>query len=102
MVREEKCLELFDRLHVGARARTLHFPVTLGRMKLARCLNAIGTFLKVMSTIVDIAFHVNGKLLTQLKNQPICEWVTTSYYYYYYNKARQRTMQYNVKQEETE
>ena len=38
--------ELFGRLHVGARALTLHFS-------------------KVMDTIVDIAFYVNGKLITR-------------------------------------
>ena len=54
MVREKKRLELFDRLRVGVRARTLHFPVTLGRMNLAHRLNAVGTFSKVTGTIVDI------------------------------------------------
>ena len=47
-------MELFDRLRVGARACTLHFPVTLGRMNLAHRLNAVGTFLKVMGSIVDV------------------------------------------------
>ena len=54
VVREEKCLELFDWLRDGARARTLHFPVTLGRINLAHRLNAIGAFSKVTGTIVDI------------------------------------------------
>ena len=67
MVQEEKCLKLFDRLRVGARARTLHFLVTLGRMNLAHRLNAVGTFSKVTSTIVDIAFYVNGQLITRFK-----------------------------------
>ena len=78
MVQEEKSLELFDSLRIGARACTLHFPVTLGGMDLAYRLNAIGTFSKVTGTKVDIAFYVNGKLITQLKNQPVCERVTTS------------------------
>ena len=78
VVREEKCLELFNRLHVGGRTRTLYFLVTLGRMNLAHRWNAIGTFSKVTGTTVDIAFYVNGKLITQLKNQPVCERVTTS------------------------
>ena len=65
MVREKKPLDLFDRLRVGVRARTLHFPVTLGRMNLALRLNAVGTFSKVTGTIVDIAFYVNGKLITR-------------------------------------
>ena len=47
-------MELFGRLCVGARARTLHFPVILGRMNLAHHLNAVGTLSKVMGTIVDI------------------------------------------------
>ena len=37
------------------------------------CLKFVGTFSKVMGTIVDIAFYVNGKLITRLKNQPVCE-----------------------------
>ena len=56
MVREKESLELFSRLHVGACARTLHFPVSLGRMNLAHRLNAIGTFSNVTGTIVDIVF----------------------------------------------
>ena len=64
VVREEKRLELFGRLSVGARTRTLHFPVILGRMNLAHRLNAVGTFSKVTGTIVDIAFYVNGRLIT--------------------------------------
>ena len=66
---------------IGARARTLHFPDTLGRMNLASRLNAVGTFSKVPGTIVDIASYVNGKLITRLKNQPVCERVTTSRLY---------------------
>ena len=54
MVREEKRLELFGRLRVGACARTLHFPVTLARMNLACRLNAVGAFSNVTGTIVDI------------------------------------------------
>ena len=54
VVREKKPLELFGRLSVGVRARTLHFPVTLGRMSLAHRLNAVGTFLKVTGTVVDV------------------------------------------------
>ena len=60
-VQEVKCLERFDRVRVGARARMLHLPVTLGRMNLAHRWNAAGTFSKVTGTIVDIAFYVNGK-----------------------------------------
>ena len=45
---------LFGWLCIAARARTLHFPVTLGRMNLAHRLNAVGAFLKVTATIVDI------------------------------------------------
>ena len=71
-------LELFGRLRVGAHARTLHFSVTLSRMNLARHLNAVGTFSKVTGTIVDTAFYVIGKLIARLKNQPVCERVTTS------------------------
>ena len=78
MVREEKRLELFGHLRVGVRARMLHFPVTLGRMNLAHRLNAVGTFSKV---IVDIAFYMNWKLITRLKNQPVCEQVMTSLLY---------------------
>ena len=63
MVQEEKCLELFGRLRVGPHACTLRFPVTSSRMNLAHHLNAIGTFSKVMGTIVDIAFY-------DLKNHP--------------------------------
>ena len=74
MVRKKKPLELFDGLRVGVSARTLHFPVTLGRMilacrltadgtfsndtlgrmNLAHRLNAFGAFSKVTGTIVDI------------------------------------------------
>ena len=78
MVREKKSLELLGRLRAEGGAQTLHFPVTLGRMNLAHRLNAVGTFSKVMGTIVDIASYVNGKLITQLKNQPVCERVMTS------------------------
>ena len=67
VVREEKCFELFGRLRVGARARTLHFLVTLDRMNLAHHLNDVGTFSKVTGTMVDIAFYVNGKLITRFK-----------------------------------
>ena len=64
MVREKKSLELLGWLRIGGRARTLHFPDTLGRMNLGHRLNAIGTFSKVMGTIVDIAFYVNEKLIS--------------------------------------
>ena len=47
-------MELFGWLRVGARACTLHFPVILARMNLAHRLNAIGSFSKVTSTILDI------------------------------------------------
>ena len=79
MVRTEKALDFsFGRLRVGAPAPTLHFPVTRGRMNLALRLNAVGTYSKVTGTIVDIAFYVKGKLIIRLKNQPVCERVTTS------------------------
>ena len=81
MVSEEKSLKLFNRLRVGDHACMLHFPVTLGRMNLAHRLNTAGMFLKVAGTIVDIVFYVNGKLISRLKNQPICERVTTSLLY---------------------
>ena len=34
-------MELFGGLHIGARACTLHFPVTLGRMNLAHHWNVL-------------------------------------------------------------
>ena len=55
----------FGRLCVGGGARMFQFPITLGMMNLAHRLNAVGTFSKVMGNIVDIAFYVNGKLITQ-------------------------------------
>ena len=70
MVQEEKRLELFGRLRVGVRARTLHFPVTLGRMNLAHRLNAVDTFSKGTGTIADVAFYMNGKLITRQKINP--------------------------------
>ena len=48
VVRDEKSLKLFGRLRVGGRARTLHFPVALGKRNLAHRLNAVGTLSKVM------------------------------------------------------
>ena len=56
VVPEEKTLELFGRLGVGACAYMLHFLVTLGRMNLAHHLNAVGAFSKVTGAIVDILF----------------------------------------------
>ena len=54
MVQEKKALELIGRLRVGAHARTLNFPVTLGRMDVAHRLNTAGAFSKVTVTVVDI------------------------------------------------
>ena len=56
----EKRLELFDRLRFGVRARTLHFPVTLGRMNLAHRLNAVGTFSKVTLGRMNLARRLNA------------------------------------------
>ena len=87
-------MELFGRLRGRTRARTLHFPVTLGRMNLAHRLNAVGTFSKVTGTIVDIAFYVNRKLITRLKNQTVCERVTTCTYIHVHTPTLIRTHTY--------
>ena len=59
-VRERKASQVFHQLRAKSRARTVTFPVTLGRMNVAHYNKAFGTFRRVF--VEGHALHITGTI----------------------------------------